>query len=490
MRNFKGAARALEDVRTGAARVLGDEHPYMALMHYQLAINYEALRDWKRAEDSYRASLEVARKAVGLEHPKSLHPVQKMAELLARRGKRREGEKLFEELLEARRKRFGNVDVFVAEALDGYAAYLDRLGETGRAADLYREALDVFRRVEVYCVAPLVNTVTRLGRILRARGQLAEAETILREALAPRKALPALGPKGGLALREQLVGVLVEQNKFAEARPYLADLLALHRTQKTGGTGLLRALTQVGRAYCEVGDFAEAEKVLREGGELARGLFAETPAKAVPHEEDLARALLGQGEPKEALAVLRRAAGFRLGRPGADPSDLATTLRRLALAQRAAGDEDGCRQTASRLCERLAETKDGGAAALVVRTCTLTPGALEHPARLIALAEHAVRGNPSPANLAALGAVLCRAGRLPEAVTRLEEAHQADAQKTAPQAALFLALACHRLNQAERARHWLHTASAAMGSGARAGLPWEDRLEQQLLLREVQGLVK
>jgi tetratricopeptide (TPR) repeat protein len=488
--NFKGAARLLEEVRDGAAKVLGDDHPYMALMHYQLAVNYESLREFQRAEDSYRTSLEVGRKAVGLEHPKTLYPVQKLAELLARRGKRLEGEKLFEELLEARRKRFGNVDVFVAEALDGYASYLDRRGDTSRAEALFREALDIFRRVEVYRVTPLANTVSRLGRILRARGQLAQAEKTFCEVLAPKKTLPALHPRAGLVLREQLVGVLVEQNKFAEAKPYLADLLALHRGQKTSGVDLMQALTRVGRICCEVGEFAEAEKAFREGVALARTLFAETPAKTVPHEEDLARALLGKGEQKEALAVLSRTAEFRLERPSADPSDLATTLRRLALAQRAAGDEDGCRRTATRLCERLAETKDGCAAALVVRTCTLMPGGSEDPARLIALAEHAVKGNPSPANLAALGAVLCRAGRLPEAITRLEEAHTADAQRTAPQAALFLALACNRLNQAELARKWLQTASAAMRPGARAGLLWEDRLEQDLLLREVQGLVK
>ncbi len=486
--NIKKAARLLEETRDGAARVLGDDHPYMALMHFQLALNYEKLADWKRAEDSYRASLDVARKAVGLEHPKSLFPVQKTAELLARRGKRAEGERLFVELLEARRKRFGDVDVFVAEGLDGYGAYLERLGETSRAADLYREALGVFRRVEVYRELPLVNTVTSLGRILRVSGQLAQAEKILTETVSPRKGQPALSPKAALVVHEALVAVLDEQNKFAEAKPYVTELLALHRGQKTGGVDLLKVLTRAGRVYCEAGDHSAAEKVSREGVALARALFAQTPAKVVPHEEDLARALLGKGERKEAAAVLRRAAELRLARPCADPSDLATTLRRLALAQRAAGDEDGCRQTATRLCERLAETKDGCAAALVVRTCTLTPGASAHAARLIALAERAVACNPSPANRAALGAVLCRAGRHAEAVARLEEAHHADARGMAPQAALFLALACQRLSQPERARRWLQTASAAMANGTNAGQTWEDRLEQQLLLHEVRRL--
>jgi tetratricopeptide (TPR) repeat protein len=200
--------------------------------------------------------------------------------------------------------------------------------------------------------------------------------------------------------------------------------------------------------------------------------------------------MLGKGSTKEALTLLSRAAAVRLGRPFSDPSDFATTLRRLALAQRAAGDEDGCRQSGGRLRERLAETQDGCAAALVVRTCTLIPPASEGAAPLIALAERAVERNPSPANLAALGAALCRAGRVPEAIKRLEEAHRTDRRKAAPQAALFLALAYHRLDQPDRAREWLKTASAALAASTRAALPWEDRLEQQLLLREAQALVR
>jgi tetratricopeptide (TPR) repeat protein len=488
--NHAAAVRHLSDCLTIARRILGDGHPYIAVIQTQRADSLHPLGKLQEAEEAYREALAVTRKSVGMIHPKALVLVERAAELLARRNKRAEAQGLFDELLKARRERLGKGDVFVAEGLTSYARFLQRAGDRSRAEDHYREAVAIFSKTEVHRVAPQAEAVAGLGALLRQSGRLAEAEGLLRQAVVLQAKLVRMDPQVSLDLRNQLISVLLEQHKLAAAKPYLAELLALHRARKTEGVTLLVELARAGRVHCALGQIAEAEKHFREALTRARTLFAVTPAKIVPHEEDLAWALLEKGDRKEALAGFTRAAAVRQGRPFADPTDFAATLRRLALAQRAAGDEDGCRQTAARLRDMLADTKDEHATALLLRTCTLAPGAPRDPGGLIALAEQLVERNPSPTNLAALGAVLCRAGRLDEAVSRLEEAHRADARKIAPQAALFLSLACQRLHQTERARQWLQTASKRMAPSAPRRLRWEDRLEQQVLLREAQALLK
>jgi tetratricopeptide (TPR) repeat protein len=445
-RNYKVAVARLRECLEITQLIMGEEHPYVVLIRCEIGSNLGALGELAAAEVEYRAALDVTRKTVGLVHPRAIVLVEQAGALLVRRGKRSEAEGLYEELLKARRKRFGSDDVFVAEGLQAYAAFLSRRGQPSRAEPLYREALDTFRKAEVRGGRRLEEAVAGLALLLRRRGGAAEAEKLLRDALDGKQV--ALTPKGRLALRQQLFEVLVEQNRFAAARNGLADLLTQHRAQKTAGQDLLNALAQAGRVYCELGEFAKAEPLFRDEAEL------------------------------------------RLNGKAGAPAVLAGSLRRLGLAQLAAGDADACRRTGSRLLERLAGTADAQAANLTVRLGTLTPAADKDQARLLDLASRTAKRSPSPASLAALGAALCRSGKYEEAAERLEEALRLDTGKRFPQARLFLALAYHRLNQPDKARAALQSAAAGAGGGVQPGLEWEGRLEHQLLLRQVQGLLK
>src|SRR5262249_49095088 len=108
----------------------------------------------------------------------------------------------------------------------------------------------------------------------------------------------------------------------------------------------------------------------------------------------------------------------------------------------------------------------------------------------VRLSEKAVAAQPkSHSDLNTLGAVLYRVGRFEEATRRLNEGIAADAGRALASDYLFLAMAHQRLRRGAEAARWLAEAGAR-SEGAAPPDTWEDRLEQQLLRREAEALVR
>jgi WD40 repeat protein len=189
--------------------------------------------------------------------------------------------------------------------------------------------------------------------------------------------------------------------------------------------------------------------------------------------------------------------------------------RRLALAQRGAGQTDAYRRTCARLLRGLEAGTDGAVLAGVAlagapdvvgraaaaRLLTGPPGELAHerclavraclllaeppaaPGRLLALAE---RADP-----VTRGAVLCRLARHDEAVQALEGAKEGTAL-------LYRALAEHGRGKEDEARQALAEAVRWLGAPGQADarrtnaeqLPWHGRLEAELLRAEAEAALQ
>jgi WD40 repeat protein/tetratricopeptide (TPR) repeat protein/tRNA A-37 threonylcarbamoyl transferase component Bud32 len=118
-------------------------------------------------------------------------------------------------------------------------------------------------------------------------------------------------------------------------------------------------------------------------------------------------------------------------------------------------------------------------------TCALGPHAVTDFPRVVEIAEEVVKYKPKdPDALRTLGAVYYRAGRYEIALKRLQEA--IELEKDLVSAWLFLALAHHRLGNAEEATKWLAKAIEYNT----APLSWDERLKLRLLRTEAEALIK
>ncbi len=199
-------------------------------------------------------------------------------------------------------------------------------------------------------------------------------------------------------------------------------------------------------------------------------------------------ALAEQGVWDQAEAACARAAGR---------GDAAGTILFFqALLRLRAGDRAGYRALCQKALEASAQTAGASLANGVAWTCALASDAGVDPARVVALAERAVAGNPRRhMELNTLGTALYRAGRFEEAVQRLDEARQAHGRGGLVEDWLVLAMAHKRLGHQADARQWLDKAvefldkALAPGSAGPAP-PWYSRIVWPLLRGEAEALIQ
>jgi hypothetical protein len=171
---------------------------------------------------------------------------------------------------------------------------------------------------------------------------------------------------------------------------------------------------------------------------------------------------------------------------------------KLALMNLASGDRDHYVASCAAMLTRFGHSKQPEVANTVAWTCTLTPGAVSDPARVVEVAMRAFAGKPTNANyMNTLGAALYRAGQFEAARQRLAEVVKARQPDEDVMDWLYLAMAHHRLEHRDEARRWLdkaehalhHSAADQPPAGAKALLSWAQRLELRLLKREATALI-
>jgi WD40 repeat protein/tetratricopeptide (TPR) repeat protein/tRNA A-37 threonylcarbamoyl transferase component Bud32 len=146
------------------------------------------------------------------------------------------------------------------------------------------------------------------------------------------------------------------------------------------------------------------------------------------------------------------------------------------------------------LIERFGSTRKEETCSNLAYLCTLTEGATRDARRIVEMAERAVKADPgNPAYLNTLGVVYYRAGRLSDAIDRLEEAIKLRPRDGAVEEWYFLAMACRRLRRDEQARIWLRKAQAAAVSQPAAaadapGWRWVDPIRLEILRGEAERL--
>src|SRR5262249_7085970 len=153
-----------------------------------------------------------------------------------------------------------------------------------------------------------------------------------------------------------------------------------------------------------------------------------------------------RGKSKEALADFDKVTTF---------PDLSTrTWERVIRARAALGDAAGYRRACTVLMERVGGKGAESELNWWAWLCVLAPEALADPGQAVRLAEKAYQAAPDDATRNTLGASLYRAGKWEQAVQTLEENQGTNAAFDW----LFLAMAHHRLDHADKAREFLKLA--------------------------------
>lgn len=261
-----------------------------------------------------------------------------LADALKGQSRLAEAEALYRQALELRRRLVGPETADTAAAMESLALGLMAEGKYNEAEALMRQALAIDERTPGSQSAGLARAENDLGRILRVAGRYAEAEPHFRRGLEIReKVLGADDPDTATSLNN-LGLMLWSEGRLAEAEQLLRRALAIR--EKTLGPDDAATALAVGGLALVVHD----EGRLKEAEPLYRRALAATEKAQGPDRPDTAMILtnLGgllwdEGRTDEVEPLLRRALEIRLKALGPDHPDTAMGLNNLAFALEAKG---------------------------------------------------------------------------------------------------------------------------------------------------------
>jgi Flp pilus assembly protein TadD len=280
---------------------------------------------------------------------------------------------------------------------------------------------------------------------------------------------PSLAVEEPLARARREAGECEQQRQWFAAAFHLTRLIAREPTDSS-------LYVRRARAYDELGEWPKAAQDYAKAIELA-------PADSSLYVRR-GRAYDERGEWPKAAQDYAKA--IELG----DRTE--SVWSRHVWLRLAIGDDDGYRQSCTRLLQQFGKTENPNEANTLAWTCVLAPDAVADPMVPVQLAEKAVTSSPkTSAYLNTLGAAHYRAGQYDRAIQRLNEAVQVRGQGGTATDWLFLALAHQKLGHADEARQWLEKAVAWIEKADQEKtLSPRHRLELQWLRREAETLVK
>ncbi|HEY2290645.1 MAG TPA: serine/threonine-protein kinase [Thermoanaerobaculia bacterium] len=254
------ARAALESALAMRRRLLGEEHPEVAISHSELGRTLFDQGHLVAAEAHFRSALAIRRKVLGPADHETATSLSDLGHLLRRKGDQAGAEAMFRKALEVTRKASGPQHPDVATALGNLAQSIDERGDHQAAEAMLREALAIGRASLGPDHPGNAQRMAKLACVLRARGKLAEAAATSEEALAISR--PALGlDHPAVALQEVgLARIYLDQDRPAVAEPLLRHALAVQQRSPAEGWRLGETESLLGEACARLSRFAQAGK--------------------------------------------------------------------------------------------------------------------------------------------------------------------------------------------------------------------------------------
>ncbi len=304
---YEPARQLLETSLSLRRQRFGDEHPLVAQSMHNLAFLLHETEEDDAAEKLTREALEIQDRlgetrtldyAVGLSN---------LGAILEDQGKPDEAEALYKQSLAIKRE-LPNVDPeSIARSLNNLGKLSSKRGDYADAEKNLQEAIAIHLKVSPDRPDPdLAGNINNLASTLEDRGDLAKAETLYRQSLEMRRKLYGARHFNVAAVLNNLAHVLAAQGNAAAAEPLYREAISI--VEETKGRNhfsrgvMLRNLASV---LVSLGKASECEAKAHEAMAIFRGSQGD-PWRVADAESVLGSCLAGQGRFSEAEPLLLR----------------------------------------------------------------------------------------------------------------------------------------------------------------------------------------
>ena len=256
-----------EQTLKARAAKLGADHPDTLLTQHNLAMAYREAGQWDRAIPIFERTLAAQTSKLGADHPYTLLTQNNLGPAYQAAGQVDRAIALLEQTRKARAAKLGADHPSTLSTQNNLALAYEAAGQRDRAIALFEETLAA--RTTRHGADNLRTLTTRydLATAYQARGDSARAESMLRDVLAARE--KALGPEHP-AVAQTLTALgrnLLGQQKWADAEPLLRRALATWDAKRPDDWTRFDTRSLLGESLLGREKYAEAEPLLLSGFE-------------------------------------------------------------------------------------------------------------------------------------------------------------------------------------------------------------------------------
>jgi tetratricopeptide (TPR) repeat protein/tRNA A-37 threonylcarbamoyl transferase component Bud32 len=307
-----GDVKVIDALNEAARRIdteLADQPEIKAELHHTIGNTYLALSRLDLAEPHFRAALDMSRAVYGEQHPLVARNLYYLAAGLQAKGDFDSSEPLFRRAITMMRATDpGNVNL--PYMLQDFGGLLISKNDAAAAEPFILEALELFRRHYGDDHLTVALCYERLGMVYEAQGDLGRAEAMCRESIERHRRLPSRQTLAGtLSL---LSNIKSERGDYAEAEPLLREALDLDR--KFAGAShpkVAARLDDLASLLLLRGDYAGAEAAVKGALEIQQRALPEGHVDFARSWATLGEILTREGQTSRAEIYLRRALELR-----------------------------------------------------------------------------------------------------------------------------------------------------------------------------------
>jgi tetratricopeptide (TPR) repeat protein len=295
--------------------------------YIDLGLYAEAMKQLDRA-------LELRRRVLGPENPKTLDTVNRLGEAAWRGGRHAEAESLLNQALQIERRVLAPEHPQTLSSMNLLAGVYIDSGKYPQAEALYQQTLEIRRRVLGPAHPDTLASMKNLVGSYYRQGKYAQGEALGEETVQIERRV--LGPEHPYTLKSMLnlASVYIGQGKYAQGEALDSQTLEIQRrVVGPDHPDTLMLMSNLAHVYTEEGKYAQAEALDNETLEIRRRVLGPDHPDTLLSMNNLAYLYNEEGKYVQAEALESQALEIKRRVLGPEHPETLTSMNNLAWSQ-------------------------------------------------------------------------------------------------------------------------------------------------------------
>jgi CHAT domain-containing protein/tetratricopeptide (TPR) repeat protein len=320
---------------------LGKNHLDVATSLNNLGTLYEATGQYTKAEPLYLRSLKISEDKLGKDDPEVVSNLDRLANLYHHLGQYSKAEPLYQRSLQTKEDKLGKDHPAVATSLDNLGSLYQDMAQYDKAEPLLQRSLKIREDKLGKDHPDVAYSLTDLAELYRTMDQYAKAEPLLQRSLKIREdKLGKEHPDVSTSLND-LALLYVDLGQYAKAEPLYQRSLKI-RESKLGKDhpAVATSLNNLADLYKAMGQYATAEPLYQRSLRILEDKLGKDHPNVAKSLGNVADLYVYMDRYSEAEPLFQRSLKIQEDKLGKDHPDVAVSLNNLAILYQARGQYD------------------------------------------------------------------------------------------------------------------------------------------------------